>query len=243
MQRDLAEIPGARLLAVVPPALPGGGQFPVEFVIASTAETNEIVGLRSVWRSRPPPRASSRSHRWSMRNSIKRTEIVLDRDKIADLGMNLQQVGRDLEAMVGGNYVNRFNIAGRSYRVIPQVTRLDRLNAEQLAYIHVTGPDGQLIPLESVASLRTTVQPRSLNRFQQLNAVKISGVAIRPLDEALRQLEDEAAAILPDGYRIDYTGESRQLRQEGRHSFLRSAWPWCSSFWSLPPSSTVSAIH
>jgi multidrug efflux pump len=216
VQRELAEIPGARLLAVVPPALPGGGQFPVEFVIASTAETDEIVGLAQ---RLAESAAASGIFAFPPLVDVKldqaQTEIVLDRDKIADLGMNLQQVGRDLEAMVGGNYVNRFNIAGRSYRVIPQVTRLDRLNAEQLAYIHVTGPDGQLIPLESVASLRTSVVPRSLNRFQQLNAVKISGVAIRPLDEALRQLEDEAAAILPEGYRIDYTGESRQLRQEG----------------------------
>jgi multidrug efflux pump len=71
------------------------------------------------------------------------------------------------------------------------------------------------VPLSAVATLRETVVPRSLNRFQQLNAVKISGVAVRPLDEALRFLEDEAAKVLPKGYVLDYTGESRQLRTEG----------------------------
>lgn len=215
VQQDLARIPGARLLAIVPPALPGGGQFPVEFVLASTAETEDIVRLAERIAAAA---AASGVFAFPPLVDVKldqaQTEILLDRDKIADLGLDMQQVGRDLEAMVGGNYVNRFNIAGRSYRVIPQITRLNRLNAEQLAHIHVTGPDGQLIPLESVASLQTTVEPRSLNRFQQLNAVKISGVPLRPLDEALQLLEDEAAAILPEGYRLDYTGESRQLRQE-----------------------------
>ena len=117
--------------------------------------------------------------------------------------------------MVGGNFVNRFDIAGRSYKVIPQIARIDRLNPEQLQNIHITGPNGQLVPLSTVATIQNSTVPRSLNRFQQLNAVTISGVAIRPLDEALRYLEDEAAKILPQGYVLDYTGESRQLRSEG----------------------------
>ncbi len=111
--------------------------------------------------------------------------------------------------------MNRFSVGGRSYKVIPQLQRTERLNPEQLNDVHVTGPNGQLVALSSIAQLRDSVTPRSLNRFQQLNAVKISGVAIRPLDEALRYLEDQAATILPKGYTIDYTGESRQLRVEG----------------------------
>jgi len=99
--------------------------------------------------------------------------------------------------------------------VIPQIERVGRLNPGQLKDIYVTGPGGKLIPLSTVATLHESVVPRSLNRFQQLNAVKISGVAMRPLDEALRYLEGEAAKILPKGYVIDYTDESRQLRTEG----------------------------
>jgi len=143
------------------------------------------------------------------------SEIVIDRDKTAELGLDLQQVGSDMAAMVGGNFVNRFDIAGRSYKVIPQIQRVDRLNPDQLKNVYVTGPGGQLVPLSTIATLRNSTVPRSLNRFQQLNAVKISGVSVRPLDEALRFLEDEAAKILPKGYVIDYTGESRQLRSEG----------------------------
>jgi multidrug efflux pump len=111
--------------------------------------------------------------------------------------------------------VNRFNIDGRSYKVIPQIQRADRLNPSQLQEIYVTGPEGRLMPLGSVATLRNSAEPRSLKRFQQLNAVKLSGVAIRPLDQTLRFLEDEAAKIMPPGYVVDYTGESRQLRAEG----------------------------
>jgi multidrug efflux pump len=142
-------------------------------------------------------------------------EIVIDRDKVAELGLNLATVGQDVAAAVGGNFVNRFSVAGRSYKVVPQLLRTERLNPEQLKEVYVSGPGGQLVALGSIATIRDGVSPRSLNRFQQLNAVKLSGVAIRPLDEALGYLEDEAAKILPKGYAIDYTGESRQLRTEG----------------------------
>src|SRR5207244_7324870 len=115
----------------------------------------------------------------------------------------------------GGNFVNRFNFAGRSYKVIPQLKRIERLNAGQLENTYVRGPNNQLVPLSTFAKLQTHTEPRSLNRFQQLNAVKLQGMAIVPLDQALKLLEDEAAKILPKGYTIGYTGESRQLRMEG----------------------------
>jgi multidrug efflux pump len=142
-------------------------------------------------------------------------EIILNRDRVSDLDLNLGDVGEDIAAMVGGNFVNRFNISGRSYKVIPQIKRVHRLTSEQLNNIYITGPDGQLIQLGSVATIKNTTTARSINRLQQLNAVKISGVVITPLDEALRFLEAEAAKILPQGYVVDYTGESRQLRSEG----------------------------
>ncbi len=216
VQRKLQGIPGIRLLPVLPPALPGGGQFPVEFILASTAETAEILqfaqqiqlkALQSGLFAFPPL--------IDVKIDQPQSEILVDRDKAAELGLDLQRVGSDLAAMVGGNFVNRFDIGGRSYKVIPQIQRVDRLNPDQLQNIYVTGPAGQLVPLSTLATIRNSTVPRSLNRFQQLNAVKISAVAVRPLDEALRFLEDEAAKILPRGYILDYTGESRQLRSEG----------------------------
>ncbi len=118
--------------------------------------------------------------------------------------------------MLGGNYVNRFSIQGRSYKVIPQVKRVERLTPDQLSQIYVKGSNDKLVPLSTFASLKTTTQPRSLNKFQQLNAVRIQGVIPPPvpLDKALTFLEDQAKT-LPQGFSVDYAGESRQLRVEG----------------------------
>ena len=209
-------ITGVRVLPVTPPALPGGGQFPVEFVIASTADLDQVLEFaQKIQMAATQSRMFAFPPLIDVKFDQPQSEIVIDRDKVADLGLNLQQMGADLTTMMGGNYVNRFNIAGRSYKVVPQIMRVDRLNPDQLNGIHVTGPDGQLVPLSTVATLKETTTARSLNRFQQLNAVTISAFPIRPLDEALRFLEDEAAKILPQGYSLDYTGESRQLRVEG----------------------------
>ena len=209
-------LPGVQTFPILPPALPGGGQFPVEFVIASTAEPSEILTFAQQLQQKA---AQSGLFAFPPLIDVKydqpQSEVVLDRDKVAELGLNLQSVGQDLSAAVGGNFVNRFSVAGRSYKVIPQISRVERLNPEQLKDIYVTGPNGQLVALSSLATIKDSVTARSLNRFQQLNAVKLSGVAVRPLDQALTYLENEAAAILPQGYTIDYTGESRQLRTEG----------------------------
>jgi multidrug efflux pump len=130
------------------------------------------------------------------------------------MGLNLNDISRDLGSLLGGGYVNRFVNDGRSYRVIPQVERGERLNPEQLLDYHVRGPGGQLVPLSTIATLRPTVEPRTLNRFQQLNAVKITGVG-PSVDAALTKLEAKAKEILPPDYSIDYGGQSRQLRTEG----------------------------
>ncbi|NOJ92203.1 MMPL family transporter [Corallococcus coralloides] len=215
-QERVSTIPAVQTFTLQPPALPGGGNFPVEFVIASTAEADELLGFAQQLQEK-----ATQSGLFAFPPIIDvkldqpQSELEVDREKVAQLGLNLGTVGQDLGTAVGGNFVNRFNIAGRSYKVIPQVLRSSRLTPEQLKDIHVTGPDGKLVALSAIASLKDKVAPRSLNRFQQLNAVKLSGVAIRPLDEALTYLETEAARILPAGYRIDYTGESRQLRTEG----------------------------
>ncbi|APR78987.1 RND multidrug efflux transporter [Minicystis rosea] len=211
----LSAIPGVRAPVFLPAALPSPGQFPVEFVMASTASYEDLVryaelvvqeAMKSGLFAFPPIT--------DVRLDQAKSDILLDRDKIASMGLTMQGVGADLGSMLGGNFVNRFNIDGRAYKVIPQIERAGRLTADQLQSIHVTGPSGELVPLSSIATLKTGVEPRSLNRFQQLNAIKISGLAPRSLDQGLRVLEDAAAKILPPGYRVDYTGESRQLRQE-----------------------------
>ncbi len=157
------------------------------------------------------------------------TEVVFDRDKLRSQGVDLSQAGQDLSTLLGGNYVNRFSIQGRSYKVIPQVKRVERLTPDQLAHIYVKGSNDKLVPLSTFATLNTTTEPRSLNKFQQLNAVRIQGVIPPnvPLDQALTYLEEQAKQILPQGrFTLDYAGESRQLRVEGSKflgTFLLSA--------------------
>jgi multidrug efflux pump len=213
---DVNAIPGIQTFPVLPPALPGGGEFPVEFIVASTAESVDILQFVQELQKKA---AMSGMFAFPPLIDVKidqpESEITFDRDKVAELGLSLQAVGQELGSAVGGNYVNRFSIAGRSYKVIPQLERSARLNADQLQDIYVTKPDGDLIALSTFATVEDRVVPRSLNRFQQLNSVKLSGVAIRPLDEALSFLETETKTILPRGYSVDYTGESRQLRKEG----------------------------
>jgi multidrug efflux pump len=216
VQKKLSTIPAIQMFPVLPPALPGGGQFPVEFVMLSTAEPEQMLVFAKQLQD-----AAAKSGKFAFPPVIDtkidqpQAEVVIDHDKAAALGLNLAQVGSDVSAMLGGNFVNRFDIAGRAYKVIPQIKRVDRLNPSQLKDIYVTGPDGKLVQLSTIATIQKTVVPRSLNRLQQLNAVTISGVAIGPLDQALKVLEAKAAEILPKGYSVDYTGESRQLRVEG----------------------------
>ena len=215
VQQKLAAIPGIQMFPVMPPALPGGDNFPVSFVIASTADPERILELAQQLQAKAMQAGVFRFADIDTKIDQPQAEIVFDHDKVASLGLDMQQVGADLTAAVGGNYVNRFNISGRSYKVIPQVKRVDRLNPQQLENIYVSGPNNKLIPLSTVATIKHKTVARSLNRMQQLNAVTVSGVPTRSIDSALKFLEDEARKILPKGYVIDYTGESRQLRTEG----------------------------
>src|SRR5436309_1832980 len=215
VQQQLGAIPGIQMFPIMPSALPGSDSFPVTFVITSTGDPERILEFAQQLQAKAMQAGVFRFADIDTKIDQPQSEIVFDHDKVASLGLDMQQVGADMSAAIGGNFVNRFNIAGRSYKVIPQVKRVDRLNPEQLENIYVTGPNNQLVPLSTVASIRHKTVARSLNRKQQLNAVTISGVPTRSLDAALKFLEDEARKILPKGYVLDYTGESRQLRTEG----------------------------
>jgi multidrug efflux pump len=217
-----AGIPGVRVIAFTPSPLPGGGNYPVEFVVVSTAEPRELLEFANRLVGKAFASGVFVFADTDLKFDFPQTEIVFDRDKVASMGLNLAQVGSDLSTMLGGGYINRFSMEGRSYKVIPQVERTSRLNPDQLLDLYVSGPGGKLVQLSTFATLKHTTEPRTLNRFQQLNSARIQGV-IPPnvtLDQALKVLEDEAAAILPKGYSVDYAGEGRQLRVEGNKLLL-----------------------
>jgi multidrug efflux pump len=221
LQVPAAAIPGINVVITTPDPLPSGGSMPIDFVVRSTADHKEMeeFAQKLALFANTEANAGGGAPTFyfadtDLRFDLPQVEIEIDKDKVAAMGLNLTDVARDLGSMLGGGYVNRFVNDGRSYRVIPQVERGERLNAEQLLDYHIRGPQGQLIPLSTIATLKETVQPRTLNRFQQLNSVKIQGVG-PSVDEALKKLEAKAKEILPAGYSIDYGGQSRQLRYEG----------------------------
>jgi len=215
LQAKLGAIPGIRMFPVMPSALPGGDSFPVSFVITSTADPERILEFAKQLQDKAMKAGMFRFSDIDTKIDQPQSQIVFDHDKVSSMGLDMQKVGADLSASIGGNFVNRFNIEGRSYKVIPQIKRTERLNPQQLENIYVTGPNGQLIPLSTVATIQHKTVARSLNRMQQLNSVALSGVPTQSLDTVLKFLEDEAHKILPKGYVLDYTGESRQLRTEG----------------------------
>ncbi|MGE5835468.1 MAG: efflux RND transporter permease subunit [Acidobacteriota bacterium] len=224
----LSKIPGIRAIPLTPPPLPGGGDFPVDLVINSAAEPQQLGEIAGTLVEKAFKSGLFIFADADLKFDQPQAEVVFDRDKLRSQGVDLSQAGLDLATLLGGDYVNRFSIQGRSYKVIPQVARADRLTPDQLTELHITGSGGRLVPLSTFATLKTTAEPRELKKFQQLNAVRIQGVIPPPvpLDQALGFLEKEARAILPQGFTIDYAGQSRQLRTEGSKflgTFLLSA--------------------
>ncbi len=220
VQPYVATIPGLDTFVVVPPDLPspGGGGTPVEFVISSTEPFENLQTFAEQIMAQA--RASGRFIFVSSDLKIDRPQqqILINRDKAALMGVDMQQLSADVSSLLSGGFVGRFAMDNRSYRIIPQVLRSERLNPDQVENFYTRNRDGELVPLSTLVSLEESVQPQQLKNFQQLNAVTISGVQ-RPgvtLGEALDLLEQSARTILPRNYNIDYAGQSRQFKTEGQ---------------------------
>jgi multidrug efflux pump len=213
----LMSVAGVRALPTLPKPLPGAGQFDVEFIVTSPDEAEQMapyIGqlVGAAFGSGKFLYADS-----ELKIDLPQARIVIDKQKVADMGLDLARVGRDLAVLLSGGYVNRFNYEGRSYKVIPQVADQARATPEELLQFKVRTPDGGLVSVSSFVKIETTAAPRTLTRFQQRNSARIYGGVAPGVtnDEALKVLEEAAARILPPGYSIDYAGESRQVRQEG----------------------------
>jgi multidrug efflux pump len=210
-------IPGVQAFPVLPPSLPGAGQFDVELLVTSPDEARDMAPIAGALVTAAFESGLFMFAESDLKIDMPQARVVIDRTKVADLGLDLATVGQQLATMLAGGYVNRFNFEGRSYKVIPQVELRDRATAERLLDLKLAVPTGQLIPVSSFASIASEVAPRSLNRFQQRNSVKISGGVVPGVtkEQALTALEKRARELLPPGYALDFAGESRQIRQEG----------------------------
>jgi multidrug efflux pump len=218
LQPKMAEVTGLNVFALIPPALPtAGGDGGGEFIIGGIGSLQQLQELADAVLAKAMASKRFIFLDKDLKIDKPRIEVQIDRDKAASLGIDMQTLSADMAAMLSGGYTNRFAMQNRSYRVIPQVQRSDRLNAEQLGNYYTRTRDGELIPLSTIVTLKESAQPQTLKRFQQLNAVGIT-FAPRPgvsKGEALEILDQAAKEILPQGYSVDYAGESRQFKQEG----------------------------
>ena len=214
----LNSVAGLKNFVFTPPALPGGGSGPpVQFVVLSTEDPLRVAQVADELVQRAIKSGLFYFADTDLKFDQPQVDIQIDRNKAADLGVNMQQVAADVGSMLGGGYVNYFNIQGNSYMVIPQVVRMSRLNPEQLGDYYVGTSHGSLVPLSTFATFKYKVQPQALKHFQQLTAATIQAMprAGVSLGQALDFFNQEAKTALPQGYGVDYGGQSRQYFQEG----------------------------
>ena len=216
IQHKLNNIAGAQAAAFQLPSLPGSRGLPIQFVIGTTDSFERLNDVSQALLTKAQQSGLFMYLDTDLKIDKAQTNIILERDKASQMGLDMQTIGNTLSAFLSNGYINYFDFGGRSYQVIPQVMRAQRLNSNQILNYYITTANGSSIPLSTIAKLKTTVVPESLNHFQQLNAATLSAVALPgiTMGEALESLKKMAKSILPQGYSIDYAGQSRQYQQE-----------------------------
>jgi len=216
VQQGVADISGLQSGIFLPPSLPGAFGFPIQLAITTTQPFSQLNTVAEGFLAE----AQKSGMFIFLNNDLKFTQpqatIEIDRNKVAQLGMTISDVGTALSSMLGGGYVNYFSLDGRSYRVIPQVEQKSRLNVDQLLDYHIPVAGGGTTPLSTIATITTKTVPETLNHFQQLNSATLQGVPMPGVStgEAVKFLQDLAARTLPSGYFIDYGGPTRQYIKE-----------------------------
>ncbi len=216
LQQKLNHIAGSQIAVFQPPSLPGARGLPVQFVITTTEPFNKLYAVSQQFLQEALKSGKFIFLQSDLRIDLPQTRIEINRNMAAQLGLTMQDIGSSLSAMLGGGYVNFFELDGRSYKVIPQVEQRFRLNPDQLQHYYARSSSGAMVPLSTVVQLKTTVQPETINHFQQLNSATIQGVSMPFVaqGQALSDLKQLAQRTLPAGYSFDYAGPSRQFEQE-----------------------------
>jgi multidrug efflux pump len=213
----VSQVPGLQIFPRLDPPLPSPGQYDVELVLQSDAPLSQLLETAGAIVGAGFQSGKFLYADTDLKVDLPEARVVIDREMIADLGLDLASVGQELGTLLGGGYVNRFNFFDRSYKVIPQIGEEDRASVGPLLDLKIKTPMGQLVPVSTFVRIETGAAPRTLNRFQQMNAVRVFG-GVRPgvtKEEGLRTLEAAAAAVGGPGVIVDYAGESRQIRREG----------------------------
>ncbi|WP_026605722.1 efflux RND transporter permease subunit [Methylocapsa acidiphila] len=218
LQPKLSNVAGAQIIAFSPPALPGStGGPPLQFVIRSIGDYRQIADVMAKIETAARESGLFIFTDSDLKFDLPQIELKIDADKANRIGLNMQEIGGSLATLLGANYVNRFSLSGRSYEVIAQAPREFRLTPEWLTRYQLRTASGDLVSLATVADVSTSVQPNGLPTFQQLNSATLQGVPFpgHTLGETIAFLQKTAAELLPEGFSVDYQGESRQYVQEG----------------------------
>jgi multidrug efflux pump len=216
VQGRLNDIPGLQIFGFNLPSLPGTGQgLPFQFVINTPNDYESL--LQVAERVKQKAMESGQFAFLNVDLAFDKPEVVvdIDREKAAQMGVSMQDLGATLAILLGEGEVNRFTIDGRSYKVIAQVERAYRDNPGWLSNYYVKSESGQMVPLGTLIKVSDRARPTKLKQFQQLNAAIIEGVPIVSMGEAVDTVAQIAREEAPRGYTFDYAGASRQYIQEG----------------------------
>ncbi len=218
VQAGLDKNPGFQIAVFPRPSLPSAGRgLPVQFTMITDAAYDELNRVADDMIDRAMQSGNFMFLKKSIDMDRPMTRIVIDRDRAGDLGISMQDIGRNLASMLGENYINRFSLDGRSYKVIPQVERKQRLDASMLKNYYMTAANGEQVSMDNLINFKQEVAPSMRTQFNQLNSLTLEGVPApgNTMGNIISYLEQQANEVFPKNFSYDYQGESRQYAEQG----------------------------
>lgn len=218
LQAKVGQIAGFQTAVIPRPSLPGsGGGLPLQFVMITDTDYSKLDQVADQLLDKAMLSGKFAFMNKEVNFNRPQTTLAIDRDRAADLGIDMREIGRNLATLLGGQYVNRFSLQGRSYKVIPQVDDMARMDIGKLDHYYLRTASGGQVPLSSLVTLKQSVEPGKRTQFQQLNSLTINGMMTPGvgLGDAMAYLEQQAEEVFPRGFSFDYTGASRQYAQQG----------------------------
>lgn len=223
MAPKFAAIPGVSAFAVNPPSLGQSARSaPIEYVLMSQVSYPELQVIVNQFLAEMAKYPGVQNLQTDLRLNTPELRVNVNRAKLSDMGVAVQNVGATLETMLGGRQVTRFKKDGEQYDVIVQVSGRDRSNPTDISDIYVRSRTGEMVQLANLLDVREGVSPQSLNHFNRLRSVTISGT-LAPgyaLGEALTAMDATAKRVLPPTMQTDLNGQSREFRSSSGGIYL-----------------------
>jgi multidrug efflux pump len=223
VQNKINNVAGVQAFVFAPPTLPGtGGGLPVQFILRSTGEPNEVFEIAEEIKNR----ATASGRFIVVQNSLAFDQpqalVTIDRDRAAALGVAVSEIGTTLTALVGAGSISKFDRDNRSYDVITQVPRTERFNPESLGRYYVRSASGAMVPLSAVITVESRASPVAIEQFNQLNSASISGIPLPGVTtgDALATIRQIAREVMPAGFYEDFAGQSRLEINEGNTTLI-----------------------